>query len=130
MPSCGQRVSMPQPLRWPWIGNLQQNKFWEGDDSVVRSIQAVLAPLLGGMEAMPVISSGQWGGQAPETYARTGSVDLMYLAGGGMISHPGGPAAGLAAICQAWEAAVAGTPLEEYARDRVELRQSLEKFGG
>ena len=107
-----------------------QNKFWEGDDSVVRSIQAVLAPLLGGMEAMPVISSGQWGGQAPETYARTGSVDLMYLAGGGMISHPGGPAAGLAAICQAWEAAVAGTPLEEYARDRVELRQSLEKFGG
>lgn len=134
-PQLGIEFSAYQKL-WRLAGvdhlhvNGLQNKFWEGDDSVVRSIQAVLAPLLGGMEAMPVISSGQWGGQAPETYARTGSVDLMYLAGGGMISHPGGPAAGLAAIRQAWEAAVVGIPLEEYARDRVELRQSLEKFGG
>ncbi|NKB65859.1 MAG: ribulose 1,5-bisphosphate carboxylase [Candidatus Latescibacteria bacterium] len=134
-PQLGMEFTAYQKL-WRLAGvdhlhvNALQNKFCEPDDSVVRSIKAVLTPLLGGFAAMPVLSSGQWGGQAPETYARTGSVDLMYLAGGGMISHPGGPAAGCTAIRQAWEAAVTGVGLEEYAQTRPQLRQSLEKFGG
>ena len=107
-----------------------QNKFCESDDSVVTSINACLRPMLGGYEVMPVVSSGQWGGQAPETYRRTGTVDLMYLAGGGIIGHPGGPAAGVAAIRQAWEAASAGVELAEYARDHDELRKSIEFYGG
>lgn len=106
-----------------------QNKFWEPDDSVVRSITAVLTPLLGGFSCLPVISSGQWGGQAPATYQQTRSLDCMYLAGGGILAHPGGPAAGVKGIRQAWEAAVAGIPLEEYAREHLELHQSLRKFG-
>ena len=106
-----------------------QNKFWEPDDSVVRSIQALFTPFLGGYETMPVISSGQWGGQAPDTYRRIQSVDVMYLAGGGMMAHPGGPASGMVAIRQAWDAAVAGISLNEYAQDHPELQQSLEKFG-
>ena len=74
---------------------------------------------------------GQWGGQAPETFARTGRTqDLLYLCGGGVVSHPGGPAAGVRAVRQAWEAAVAGIPLEVYARDHRELAQSIAKFGG
>jgi ribulose-bisphosphate carboxylase large chain len=79
---------------------------------------------------MPVISSGQSVKQPPETYRRTGTVDVMYLAGGGIMAHPGGPGAGLIAIRQAWEAAVAGIPLDEYAAGRVELRQALEKYRG
>lgn len=106
-----------------------QNKFWEPDDSVVRSIKACLTPLFGGYQAVPVISSGQWGGQVPETYRLTGTVDLMYLAGGGIMAHPGGPAAGLAGIRQAWEAALAGISLETYAATHVELQQTIEKFG-
>ena len=106
-----------------------QNKFWEPGDSVVRSIQALMTPMFGGYQAMPVVSSGQWGGQAPETYRRTGTVDLMYVAGGGIMAHPGGPAAGLRGIQQAWEAAVKGISLEEYARTHTELRQTIEKFG-
>lgn len=106
-----------------------RNKFWEPDDSVVRSILACGQPFLDKLPLLPVVSSGQWGGQAPETYRRCRTVDLLYLAGGGMMAHPGGPAAGCRAIRQAWEAAVQGVSLEEYARDRVELRQSLEKFG-
>ena len=78
---------------------------------------------------MPVISSGQWGEQAPDTYRHVQTVDLMYLAGGGMMAHPGGPAAGCRAIRQAWEAAVAGIELQDYAEDHAELAQSLEKFG-
>ena len=107
-----------------------QNKFFEANESVVRSIKACLEPLLGGYHLMPVISSGQWGGQAPETYALTQTVDLMYLSGGGIMAHPGGPAAGCAAIRQAWEAAVNGVELVDYARDHEELRLSIEKFGG
>jgi ribulose-bisphosphate carboxylase large chain len=105
------------------------NKFWEPDDSVVESIHASLEPLLGGYHVMPVVSSGQWGGQAPETYRRCGTIDVIYLAGGGIMAHPGGPAAGCRAIRQAWMAALAGIPLDEYAAHHVELRQSLEKFG-
>lgn len=106
-----------------------KNKFWEPDDSVVNSIQACFEPFLGGYPVMPVISSGQTGMQAPETYRRINSVDVMYLAGGGMMAHPGGPPAGNVALRQCWEAAVKGIDLETYAKDHPELAQSIEKFG-
>jgi ribulose-bisphosphate carboxylase large chain len=107
-----------------------QNKFWESDESVVQSIDALRTPMWGGYHAMPVISSGQWGGQAPETLRRTQSQNVLYVAGGGIMAHPSGPAAGLRGIQQAWEAAARGVTLEEYARDHPELRQTLDKFGG
>src|SRR6185437_12069130 len=93
-----------------------QNKFWESDDSVVRSIDACLTPFLGGYSILPVVSSGQWGGQAPETYRRTKTIDLLYMAGGGIMAHPDGPAGGVAALRQAWQAAVEGLSVEEGAR--------------
>ena len=107
-----------------------QNKFWEPDDSVVRSIEALRLPMWGGYHAMPVISSGQWGGQAPETLRLAGTQDVLYVAGGGIMAHPSGPAAGLRGIQQAWEAAALGVTLEQYAESHSELRQTLDKFGG
>jgi ribulose-bisphosphate carboxylase large chain len=106
-------------------------KYWEPDDSFVRSFAACRTPIFSPADCpLPVIGSGQWGGQAPETYARTGrSVDLLYLSGGGILAHPGGPGAGVRAVRQAWEAAVADIPLADYARTHRELAQSLEKFG-
>ncbi|MBN1855313.1 MAG: ribulose-bisphosphate carboxylase large subunit family protein [Pirellulales bacterium] len=106
-----------------------QNKFWEPDDSVVRSIQACLKPMLGGYSILPVLSSGQWGGQAYETYRQTQTIDLLYLAGGGIMAHPDGPEGGVRALHRAWEAAVAGKTIEEAARESPELRRSIEKFG-
>jgi ribulose-bisphosphate carboxylase large chain len=105
------------------------NKFWESDDSVVRSIESCLKPFLGGYSILPVISSGQTGLQAPETYRRTETIDVLYMAGGGIMAHPGGPTAGVLALRQAWEAAVSGVALDEYAKNHPELRQQLEKFG-
>eukprot|EP01037_Dinobryon_pediforme_P011902 gene11902-11994_t len=107
-------------------------KYWEPDESFVRSFEALKAPLFEpGDCPLPVVGSGQWGGQAPETFARTGrTLDLMYLCGGGIVSHPGGPAAGVKAVRQAWEAAVSGVALDVYARDHQELAQSIVKFGG
>lgn len=106
-------------------------KYWEPDDSFVSSFEAVTTPLFSPADcSLPVAGSGQWGGQAPETYRRTGrTVDLLYLCGGGIVSHPQGPAAGVRAVRQAWGAAVADIPLEDYARTHEELAASLRKFG-
>jgi len=105
------------------------NKFWESDDSVVRSIESCLKPLLGGMSVLPVVSSGQWGGQAPETFRRTQTVDLLYMAGGGIMAHPDGPAAGVRSLQKWWEAAVEGLTMEQAAAKYAELQKSVEKFG-
>jgi 3-oxoisoapionate-4-phosphate transcarboxylase/hydrolase len=104
------------------------NKFAETDDSVVRSIAACHEPLLGGFRTMPVVSSGQWGGQAPDTYRRTSSIDLLYLAGGGILAHPDGPAEGIKAIQQAWESAIAGLSLEQAMAKSPALMRAANKF--
>ena len=106
-----------------------QNKFWETDDSVVNSIGACLAPMYNHNTVLPVVSSGQWGGQAFETYRRTKTVDLLYMAGGGIMAHPMGAAAGVTALQQAWKAAVEGKSLEEAAKEYPEFKKSVEKFG-
>jgi 3-oxoisoapionate-4-phosphate decarboxylase len=107
-------------------------KYWEPDDSFIESFKAVSKPLFSDDDCpLPVAGSGQWGGQAPETYKRTGNtVDLMYLCGGGIVSHPGGAASGVKAVKQAWDAAVQNIPLEIYAKDHPELAQSIAKFAG
>jgi ribulose-bisphosphate carboxylase large chain len=106
-----------------------RNKFCEGDESVIASARECLTPLLGGYIAMPVFSSGQWAGQAPDTYTQLGSADLIYLAGGGIMAHPGGPAAGVASLREAWQAAMQGIPLETYAQTHQALRQAIEMYG-
>jgi ribulose-bisphosphate carboxylase large chain len=105
-----------------------QNKFWESDDSVVTSIQSCLKPFLGGKGILPVVSSGQWGGQAVETYRRTQTTDLLYMAGGGILAHPMGPKAGVNALQQAWTGAVAGLSVEEIAQQYPEFAASVKKF--
>jgi ribulose-bisphosphate carboxylase large chain len=140
------------------------NKFWESDDSVVRSVEACLKPLFetrgcvrenaaGKNQAdsvhvakhdlprpherspdrsfsiLPVVSSGQWGGQACETYRRTKTIDLLYMAGGGIMAHPDGPAAGVRSLQKWWEAEVEGLTLEQAATKYPELKKSVEKFG-
>lgn len=131
------------------------NKFWESDDSVVRSMAACAKPLFVSSgcvrenaaktdhaerlpcthehshdySVLPVLSSGQWGGQACETYRRTKTVDLLYMAGGGIMAHPDGPAAGVRSLQKWWEAAVEGLTLDQAAAKYPELKKSVEKFG-
>jgi len=103
------------------------NKFSEADTDVVAAARAVLAPLWADapMAAMPVFSSGQTGRVAAATYAAVGTTDLIFAAGGGIFGHPGGVAAGVTALRQAWDAAVAGVPLAAHAQAHAELRQAL-----
>ncbi|WPU91888.1 ribulose-bisphosphate carboxylase large subunit family protein [Mucilaginibacter sabulilitoris] len=106
-----------------------QNKFWESDDSVVRSIEACLKPLANGTTALPVVSSGQWGGQAFETYRRTNTTDLLYMAGGGIMAHPDGPGGGVVALQQAWKGAVDGLSQDQAVQRYSEFANSVKKFG-
>jgi ribulose-bisphosphate carboxylase large chain len=103
------------------------NKFSEDDESVIASARACLTPMFDAKPclAMPVFSSGQSARQAPGTYAGLGSIDLIFAAGGGIMAHPDGPAAGVAGLREAWEAAIAGIPLEEHARQHPALARAL-----
>ncbi len=104
------------------------NKFSESDASVIASARACLTPLFDDKPclAMPVFSSGQTARQAAPTYAALGSVDLIFAAGGGIMAHPDGPAAGVESLRAAWDAAIAGAPLAEYAATRPALARALE----
>lgn len=105
------------------------NKFWEPDDSVVRSIASCLSSAPLGKPVLPVVSSGQWGGQAPETFRRTRTTDLLYLAGGGIMAHPDGPAAGVESLRVWWQAAVEGLDYHAALARYPALRTSAAKFG-
>ncbi len=106
------------------------SKFYETNEEVARSINDCLTPLFGNYRVMPAISSAQWAGSALPIYAATKTVDVVHLAGGGIIAHPGGTAAGVLSMQQGWEAALAGATLEDYARTHPELRAAMDKFGG
>lgn len=109
-----------------------RNKFCEEDASVIASARECLTPMFApphkGCEVMPVFSSGQSARQAPDTYKALGSVDLIYACGGGILAHPAGPAAGVRSLHQAWDAAVAGVALSDFACSHAELRAALEAF--
>ena len=107
------------------------NKFQEDDDSVIASARACLSPIFPdkACTVMPVFSSGQTVMQAHPTWQRLQSPDLIFLAGGGLFAHPGGIAAGVNALRQAWEAAVHGIPLQAAANSHRELREAIATFG-
>lgn len=109
-----------------------RNKFCESDQSVLESARECLRPMFNvpdrGCEVMPVFSSGQTVYQAPDTLQGLGSTDLIFAAGGGLVAHPDGVAAGVRAIRQAWEAVMKRESLSEYAASRPELRRAMEAF--
>ena len=107
------------------------NKFCEDDDSVIASARACLTPMFPDLPcvAMPVFSSGQSAVQPPETYLRLGSADLIYAAGGGIMGHPDGPAAGMESLRESWNAAMSGIPLAEHAARHPSLARALAAYG-
>ncbi|MGI4799584.1 MAG: ribulose-bisphosphate carboxylase large subunit family protein [Janthinobacterium lividum] len=109
-----------------------RNKFSETDESSIDSARSLLEPMFPdrAATAMPVFSSGQWAGQAGETFARLGSADLIYACGGGIAGHPDGIAAGVESVRAAWEAAIEGEPVTQRAERTPALATALSFFGG
>jgi ribulose-bisphosphate carboxylase large chain len=108
-----------------------QNKFSEPDASVIKSAKSMTTPLFDTKEfaVMPVFSSGQSVIQVGQTYAELGHADVIYAAGGGIMGHPMGPAAGVRALRDAWDAALQGVSAEVFANHSPELRAALSAFG-
>lgn len=133
-PLLGMSFTVYQKLcRLAGVDHLHTNglnsKFAENNDSVATSIRDCLTPMLGGYEVMPVLSSAQWAGSAIPTYKAVPSVDILHLAGGGILAHPGGIAAGVRSMQLGWEAAITGKSLDDYALQHEEIRQSINSFG-
>ncbi|MBI1179639.1 MAG: ribulose 1,5-bisphosphate carboxylase [Alphaproteobacteria bacterium] len=103
------------------------NKFAEEDASVIASARSCFEPFVEGasMVAMPVFSSGQTVRQVHGTFAALGRADLIHASGGGILAHPGGPAAGVGALRRAWAAAMAGEALEDAAREDRALADAM-----
>lgn len=99
----GSYVAWQKLWRLAGVGHMHvnglANKFSEPDDSVIESARACLAPMFDHKPCtvMPVFSSGQTVRQVPATYAALQSTDLITTAGGGIVAHPNGPAAGVRA---------------------------------
>ncbi|MGD2140995.1 MAG: RuBisCO large subunit C-terminal-like domain-containing protein, partial [Burkholderiales bacterium] len=106
------------------------SKFYETNAEVGQSIIDCLTPMFGDYRVMPAISSAQWAGSAIDIYKATKTMDVIHLAGGGILAHPGGTAAGVRSMQQGWEAALAGVDLNKYAETHEELREAIGKFGG
>ena len=104
-----------------------RNKFSDPDEVVVAAARSVIQPLYpdAAMQAVPVFSSAQTGLQAHDTYAALGNADLICTAGGGIFGHPNGVAAGVTALREAWEAAMQGVSLTDYAQSRPALKSAL-----
>ncbi|RCV88625.1 RuBisCO large subunit C-terminal-like domain-containing protein [Billgrantia montanilacus] len=103
-------------------------KFADLTEEVAHAAKLSLQPLGHSDDrVMPVFSSGQWAGTLPTTLMETGSADFMFLAGGGILAHPDGAAAGVRSLREAWDAIQAGEALE--APGRPALAAALDFFG-
>ncbi|HSV42302.1 MAG TPA: RuBisCO large subunit C-terminal-like domain-containing protein, partial [Methanomassiliicoccales archaeon] len=77
---------------------------------------------------MPVASGGLQPGMLPKLIQIAGR-EVQCQAGGGVSGHPRGVRGGAKAMVQAVDAGFLGKTAEEYAKDHVELREALQKWG-
>ena len=107
-----------------------QGKFAQTDEEVVASARDCYTPLAEDADdaVMPAFSSGQWAGTVPATWAAIGRDDLLFMAGGGILGHPDGAAAGVESLREAWSAAREGVALTERAQHSPALARALSFF--
>jgi ribulose-bisphosphate carboxylase large chain len=105
-------------------------KFAQEDAEVVASARDCLTPLGDGDDrVMPAFSSGQWAGTVERTHDAVGTSDLLFMAGGGIMAHPGGPAEGVASLREAWRAVEAGESLADARARHRALADAYAFFG-
>jgi ribulose-bisphosphate carboxylase large chain len=75
-----------------------------------------------------VASGGLHPGSVPKLLERMGN-NVIIQAGGGIHGHPEGSERGAKAMRQSLEATMKGIPLKEYAKNRKELSDALNKWG-
>jgi ribulose-bisphosphate carboxylase large chain len=105
-------------------------KFAQADEEVVKSAKDCLTSLCDVDDrVMPAFSSGQWAGTVEQTYRAVNTSDLLFMAGGGVMAHPGGPAEGVASIREAWRAVEAGESIDSARAKHLALSDAFSFFG-
>ncbi len=109
------------------IGTLGAGKMSAGahDDG---NLKACLGDDVPYKTVMPVCSGGVYPGIVADITDRAG-MNVQIQAGGGVAGHPNGVRCGAMAMSQAVDAAFAGIPVAEYAKDHKALAIALEKWG-
>lgn len=93
-----------------------------------RTAQTLLAPFYHIKPIWPMPGAGVHPGVVEVMMAEHG-VDMIFMAGGGILGHPMGYTAGARAFRQAIDAALAGVPLDVASKEMPELRAALETWG-
>lgn len=105
-------------------------KFYETDEEVIANAAVCTEDMGHLMKSLPVTSGKQWAGTVEASYkAFGGKNNYLHLFGGGVFGHPKGAEAGAKSIVQAYEAAVKGVKVGDYAKAHEELDQALKHFG-
>ncbi len=109
------------------IGTLGVGKM-SGSTKEDKNLPACLDDSVPYKPMMPVCSGGVYPGIV-EAIIKKAGFNVQIQAGGGVAGHPDGVRAGAMGMSQAVDAAFAGIPKEEYARDHKELAVALEMWG-
>jgi ribulose-bisphosphate carboxylase large chain len=105
-------------------------KFAQADEEVVDSAKECLTALCDVDDrVMPAFSSGQWAGTVEQTYRAVNTSDLLFMAGGGIMAHPGGPAEGVASIREAWRVVEVGESMDSARTKHRALADAFRFFG-
>jgi ribulose-bisphosphate carboxylase large chain len=104
------------------------SKFFADNEMVLENFRAVSSPLGSQRPVMPVLSAGQSAATAQSTFDSIKTTDVMVLAGGGIVGHPGGVRAGVASLRSAWAALGDGVAVAERAESDADLATALVHF--
>ena len=97
-------------------------------DSYLRTCRDLKMKFHNIKDCLPAPSGGMYQGVVPETIYEVGT-DVMIAAGGAVHGHRNGATAGARSLRQAIDAAMAGIPLREYAKDKPDLQIALDDWG-
>jgi 2,3-diketo-5-methylthiopentyl-1-phosphate enolase len=97
-------------------------------EECLRVSQTLVAPFYHIRPIWTMPGAGIYPGAVPPMMQENG-IDMIFMAGGGMLGHPMGYTAGARAFRQAIDATLAGTPLDAAAKDLPELRAALGTWG-
>ncbi|MDL2236436.1 transcriptional regulator [Christensenellaceae bacterium OttesenSCG-928-K19] len=97
-------------------------------EKYIKAVQHLTLPFYDIKPTMPIMGGGVHPGLT-EQFLKDCGEDIILAAGGAIHGHPMGPAAGAKAMRQSIDAAMAGIPLDEAAKQHKELAKSLELWG-
>lgn len=94
----------------------------------IQTVHELTLPYYQLKPVMPAVGGGVHPGLV-EKFIKELGTDIILSPGGAVHGHPMGAAAGVRAMRQAVDAVLEGIPLDEYAKDKEELRTALQVFG-